>query len=216
MNGDHARSAALLAALAEAQPDQPDLARKALERGARRRARWTWRSNSRGRSRRPSCRPRRGCCWSPTSLRRNRPDRALPGSQRTGDNGDLSFLAPLVDRLGRRPSAATLDRRCATVDQIPVNSLLGPLRAEERALILLKFRRTAEAEPFARRAIGPPARARTALRLAFADGFLAAGDRARALMMLDGMGIDAGAGARSASWRGKLERTGDRQRRRRP
>src|SRR5262249_37583787 len=30
MNGDHARSAALLATIAQTQPDQPDLARKAL------------------------------------------------------------------------------------------------------------------------------------------------------------------------------------------
>src|SRR5213079_1855430 len=30
MNGDHARSATLLASLADSQPDQPDLARKAL------------------------------------------------------------------------------------------------------------------------------------------------------------------------------------------
>jgi tetratricopeptide (TPR) repeat protein len=53
---------------------------------------------------------------------------------------------------------------------------------------LLKFRRGAEAEPFARRAIGAAGARETRVRLALADGFLAAGDRARALAMLDGMG----------------------------
>jgi tetratricopeptide (TPR) repeat protein len=57
----------------------------------------------------------------------------------------------------------------------------------------LKARRTAEAEPFARRAIGTAGAREDRLRLAFADGFLAAGDRARALTMLDGMGGDSAA-----------------------
>ena len=71
---------------------------------------------------------------------------------------------------------------------MPANSLFGPLRVEQRAFILLKFRRTADADPFARRAIGTAGAREDRLRLAFADGFLAAGDRARALAMLDGMG----------------------------
>ena len=86
---------------------------------------------------------------------------------------------------------------------MPANSLLGPLRDEERALILLKFRRTAEAEPYARRAIGSAGAREDRLRLAFADGFLAAGDRARALMMVDGMGGGAAA-ARRGSQAGRL------------
>ena len=49
MSGDHARAAQLLAALAEAEPDQADLARKALSEaiGAGRHA--SWRCASRGR-----------------------------------------------------------------------------------------------------------------------------------------------------------------------
>ena len=65
---------------------------------------------------------------------------------------------------------------------------MAPLATEERAFILLKFRRTAEAEPFARQAVGRAGAREQRLRLAFADGFLAAGDQARALMIVEGMG----------------------------
>ena len=71
---------------------------------------------------------------------------------------------------------------------MPDGSLLAPLPAEERGLILLKFRRTADAETYARRAIGAAGGREKRLRLAFADGFLAAGDRTRALMIIEGMG----------------------------
>jgi tetratricopeptide (TPR) repeat protein len=70
---------------------------------------------------------------------------------------------------------------------------LAPLRNEEHALILLKFRRTVDAEGYARRAIGSAGARENRLRLALADGFLAAGDRDRALVMVDGMGSDAAA-----------------------
>jgi tetratricopeptide (TPR) repeat protein len=68
---------------------------------------------------------------------------------------------------------------------------------------LLKFRRTVEAEPFARRAIGSAGARETHVRLALADGFLAAGDKARALAMLDGMSGDV-AVARQRIASGKL------------
>ena len=73
--------------------------------------------------------------------------------------------------------------------------------ARMRAFILLKSGEPADAEPFARRAIGNAGGARSRLRLALADGFLAAGDRARALAMLDGMGAERLRAARSASRR---------------
>ena len=62
MSGDHARAAQLLAALAEAQPDQTDLARKALSEavGA---GDMPWPCRSPMQCPRPSCRPMRGCCW---------------------------------------------------------------------------------------------------------------------------------------------------------
>jgi tetratricopeptide (TPR) repeat protein len=189
MNGDHARAAELLAALAEAQPDQADIARKAFGEAlgagqidlALRLARSidaaTLPTDAR-------------LLLVADSVKRKRLDHALGWLALKGDGGDLGFIAPLLsawDAAERGDDAKAL----AGIAQIPGNGLLAPLRAEEQALILLKLKRTAEAEPFARRAIGNAGGRETRLRLAFADGFLAAGDRTRALAMIDGM--DAGA-----------------------
>jgi len=189
MNGDHARSAALLATLAELQPGEPDLARKALAEAlgagqmdlalklARRLPAAKLPTDAR-------------LLLVADEVRHKRADRALPLLTAAADTGDLSFLAPLITAWDAA-DRGDLTRAVTTIDQIPVGSLIGPLRAEEKALILLKFRRTADAEPYARRAIGTAGARETRLRLAFADGFLAAGDRARAQIMLDG--IDPGA-----------------------
>jgi tetratricopeptide (TPR) repeat protein len=104
-------------------------------------------------------------------------------------------MSPLViawDQVGR----GDLTRALQAIDTIPSNSLLTPLKAEERALILLKFRRTAEAEPFAKQAIASSSNREIRLRLALADAFLAAGDPARALAMVDDMSSDASAARR--------------------
>ena len=189
MNGDHARSAALLASLAQAQPEQTDLAKKALAEAlgsgqfdlALKLARTIPTAKLPTDAR---------LLLVADEVRRRRPDRALPWLTFAADNGDLSFLVPLInawDAADRGDAARAL----AAIDAIPANTLLGPLRDEEKALLLLKFRRTAEAEPYARRAIGTAGARETRLRLALADGFLAAGDRARAQVMVDG--IDAGA-----------------------
>ena len=188
MAGDHARSASLLASLVQSQPHNEDLARKAVAEAigagqmdlAVRLARSVppQKLSSDGR-----------LLMIADEVRRRRPDRAFPWMQVAGENGDLTFLSPLLTAW---MSAERNDLNAAlqVIDQTPANSLLGPLRAEQRALILLKFRKTAEAEPYARRAIGQAGARETRLRLALADGFLAAGDKARALTMIDGMGND--------------------------
>jgi len=201
MNGDHARSATLLAALADSQPDQPDLARKALAEaigaGQMDLALTLTQKVPTGKL---STEAR--LLLAADALRHNRLDRAQGWLAAKADNGDLSFLTPLLTAwdAAQRGDA---DRALTTIDQIPVNSLLGPLKAEESALILLKLRRTADAEPFARRAIGSAGARENRLRLAFADGFLAAGDKARAEIMIDGMGAEA-AEARQRVLAGKL------------
>ena len=53
--------------------------------------------------------------------------------------------------------------------------------------------RTLDAEPFARRAIGSAGARESRVRLALADGFLAAGDRPRAAAMIEGMSGNASA-----------------------
>jgi tetratricopeptide (TPR) repeat protein len=189
MNGDHARSAALLASLAQTQPDQTDLAKKALGEalGAGQFDLALKLARSIPTAKLPTD---ARLLLVADEVRRRRPDRALPWLTFAADNGDLSFLAPLISAWDAA-DRGDATRALATLDQVPANSLLGPLRDEEKALILLKFRRAADAEPFARRAIGTSGARETRVRLALADGFLAAGDRARAQAMVDG--IDAGA-----------------------
>ena len=192
LSGDHARSAALLAALAQAQPDQTDLARKALLEalGA---GQIDLALSVAGRLPAAKLPVEARLLLVSSEVRKRRIDRALawvqPGS---GDSANLSFLIPLLTAwdLAER---GDMDRALATIDAIPNNSLLAPLRNEEHALILLKFRRTVDAEGYARRAIGSAGARENRLRLALADGFLAAGDRDRALVMVDGMGSDAAA-----------------------
>jgi tetratricopeptide (TPR) repeat protein len=186
LSGDHNRAAELLAALAQSQPDQVDIAKKAL-------------SEAIGAGNMPLAISLVGNV-PPANLtsdarllmvvdevKRRRLDRAMPWLQARGDAGDLTFLAPLITAwdFAERGNA---DQALQAIDQIPANSLMAPLRNEERALLLLKFKRPADAEPFARRAIGNAGSREDRLRLAFADGFLEAGDKARALAMLDGMG----------------------------
>ena len=117
-------------------------------------------------------------------LRRGKADRALPFLSPGGDDGDLSFIAPYV-RAWAAADRRNLADALTTLEQIPVNSLLGGYRDEQRAYILLKFKMTQDAEPFARRAIGQAARREIQVRLALADGFAAAGDKARAMAMLE-------------------------------
>jgi tetratricopeptide (TPR) repeat protein len=64
---------------------------------------------------------------------------------------------------------------------------------EETAFALLKLKKTADAEPYARRAIGTAGPREYRVRLALAAGFQAAGDRDRALAMLDGISGDTSA-----------------------
>jgi tetratricopeptide (TPR) repeat protein len=191
INGDHARSAELLAGLAEAEPGHTGIARSALVEAigagqfdlALRLARSL-----------PAAKlPTDARLLLVTDeVKRHRLQQALGWLNAGGERGDLSFLAPFLtawDAADRGDSRAAL----ASIATVPSKSLLAPLRAEEQALILLKFRRTADAEPFARRAIGNAGARETHVRLALSDGFLAAGDRTRALAMLDGMSGDAAA-----------------------
>src|SRR3954463_9233079 len=201
LSGDHARSAALLAALAEARPDQAELGRKAFTEalGA---GQMGLALSVAARIPPAKLSTEARLLLVADQVRRKRIDQAMGWLRGTGDGPDLTFLSPLLIAwdASQRGDA---DRALASIDQVPGNSLLSPLKYEERALILLKFRRTAEAEPYARRAIGSAGARENRLRLALADGFLEAGDRDRALMMIDGMGSDAAA-ARQRVLTGKV------------
>lgn len=191
MNGEHVRAAQLLASLADSEPDVIQFAQQALTEaiGA---GQMDLALGITAKIPPAKLSTDARLLLVTNAVKQHRIDRALPWLTATGGNGDLTFLSPLLtawDAAERGDQAGAL----AAIGQIPANSLLTSLRDEEQAYILLKFRRSAEAEPFARRAIGASGARETHVRLALADGFLAAGDKARALAMIDGMSSDSAA-----------------------
>jgi tetratricopeptide (TPR) repeat protein len=194
MSGDHARAASLLAALAEAQPDQADIAKKALSEAIG--AGDMSLALSLARAVPAAKLPIDARLLLATEeIKRRHPESASRWLGSTGDNGDLTFLVPLINAW-IAADRGDQQRALAAFDQISPSSLLAPVEAEERAFLLLKFRRNAEAEPLARQAVGRAGARDARLRLAFADAFLAAGDRARALMIIEGMGAGEAAARR--------------------
>ena len=191
MSGEHGRSAELLAALADSNSSNATINRKALAEalGA---GNFQLALRLAGNLPHSELGVDARLLLVAEELRRGQSDRALRWVTGSDDEGNLQFLEPLIKAwaaVERRDMAGAL----ATIDAIPANSLLGPFKFENRAFILLKFRRAAEAEPFARRALGSAGAREARLRLALADGFLAAGDRKRALAMVAEMGTETGA-----------------------
>ena len=198
MSGDHARAAQLLAGLAEAQPDQSDIARKALSEaiGAGNMQLALSLAHAVPAAKLPVD---ARMLLVTEEIRRRHPERAAQWLAPVGGSGDLTDLVPLINAwtAAERGDAT---QALSSLDQARARGLLSALEAEERAFILLKFGRSADAEPFARQAASRAGARDARLRLAFADAFLAAGDKARALMIVDGMGEgEAAARARIAA-----------------
>jgi tetratricopeptide (TPR) repeat protein len=191
IDGDHSRAAQLLAMLADEQPDKVEIAQQALTEaiGA---GRMGLALGLTGKIPAAKLTTDARLLLVTNAVKQHQIDRALPWLASTGGSGDLTFLSPFLNawdaaERGDQP------RAMSSLSRIPVNSILGPLKDEEQALILLKFRSAADAEPYARRAIGTAGARETRVRLALADGFLASGDRARAAVMVDGMSGNAAA-----------------------
>jgi tetratricopeptide (TPR) repeat protein len=186
MAGEHARAAALLASLAAADPGQSDLAQKALAEAlgagqmdlALSLARTIPSAKLTSEAR---------LLLVGDEIRRRRPEQAVRWLSANSENGDLSFLTPMITAWSAA-DRGDIANALATLDQVPAGSLLTSLVPEQRAFILIKARRTAEAESLARQAVGAAGGREDRLRLAFADGFLGAGDKQRALMIIEGMG----------------------------
>jgi tetratricopeptide (TPR) repeat protein len=186
MAGEHARAAALLASLAAADPGQSDLAQKALAEAlgagqmdlALSLARTIPSAKLTSEAR---------LLLAGDEIRLRRPEQAVRWLSANSENGDLSFLTPMITAWSAA-DRGDIANALATLDQVPAGSLLASLVPEQRAFILIKARRTAEAEPLARQAVGAAGEREDRLRLAFADGFLGAGDKQRALMIVEGMG----------------------------
>jgi len=191
INGEHVRAAELLASLADAQPGEIQFAQQALTEalGA---GQFPLALSLAAKLPPDKLSTDARLLLITEAVKQRRLDRALPWLASRGGTGDLNFLAPLLDAWDAA-ERGDQTRALSSINQIPAKGLLGPLLNEEQALLLLKFRRTAEAEPFARRAIGSAGARETRVRLALADGFLAAGDRTRAAAMVEGMGSDSSA-----------------------
>ena len=189
INGEHAQAAELLAALADAQPGEVQFTQQALTEAigsgqmnlalelARRLPTTKLSSEAR-------------LLLVTEAVKQHQPDRALTWLAPTADNADLRLFAPLVSAWAAADNGDQA-RALSSLNQVEIKSPLRPLLDQEQALILLKLRRPAEAEPFAQRAIASSAGPREVrIRLALADGFLASGDRVRAAAMVDGLGPD--------------------------
>ena len=124
------------------------------------------------------------------ALRSNNSARALELLPGSSPKEDIGFLRPF---LAAWMSADTRDlpRALAALNTLSPKDLLAGLGPEQRALILLKFGRIAEAEPYVQQVVKAGGGREQRMRLAFADCYLALGDRARALSMVDGLGPEA-------------------------
>ena len=200
MSGQHARSAELLASLAQSNPANQSLARKALAQAVD--AGNMALAVDLARRLPPSQLSIDGRLLLITdALNRGRFDQAVALVSAGGDEGNLAFLDPLI-RAWSASESRDLRGALAALDSIPNTSLANAFRDENRAWILLKFGRTPEALPFARRAVASAGPRETRLRLAFADSFLKRRDRAAAIAMVEGIGSD-GALAADAIRRGR-------------
>ncbi len=119
-------------------------------------------------------------------LRKGDDARASALLRTQGGTIDSGFMAPFVEawiRAGKRD-----DYALTILGTVPASNPLAALRDEQRALILLRLKRPADALASAEVALANAGGRADRLRLAFADGFRAAGDRTNALKMLDGGG----------------------------
>jgi len=112
--------------------------------------------------------------------------RALSLLKGSSPGSDVSFLRPFVQAWA---SADDRDLRgaMAALDSLSARDLLAGMGPEQRAFIQLKFGNVAEADPLVTQALKVGGGREQRLRLAFADSYLAAGDRTRALSMVNGL-----------------------------
>jgi len=123
------------------------------------------------------------------ALKRGQDAQAIELLGKTDGGADLSFWEPLV-RAWNAAERKDMTGALAALGKVPRNSAFAPFVDEQAALILLKLGRTADAEAYARRAIGNAGAREYRLRLALAAGFAAAGDRPRSEAMLEGISGD--------------------------
>ena len=190
ISGDHSRSAQLLGALVEGSAGNRTIAREAVAQAIS--AGEMKLALRLARSMTPvDLSPEARLLLVADELRERRPDRAVQYLQgTTGGDVNLTFIAPVVEawRFAERRDARALQ----LLDRFPANNPLINYVPEQRAFVLLKLGRAAEAQPFVERALSAAGAREHRLRLGFADAFLGAGDRARAVAVLQGLGTEVG------------------------
>jgi tetratricopeptide (TPR) repeat protein len=124
------------------------------------------------------------------ALRSNDSVRALELLSGPSPKEDIGFLRPFLAAWASA-DARDLPRALAALNTLSPRDLLAGLGPEQRALILLKFGRIAEADPYVQQALKVGGGREQRMRLAFADSYLALGDRTRALSMVSGLGPEA-------------------------
>jgi tetratricopeptide (TPR) repeat protein len=191
INGEHAQAARLLATLVDARPDQIQFAQQALTEAIGS-GQMDLALNLAAKIPPAKLSAEARLLLVTEAVRQGQAERALPWLAPSSGTADLRLFAPLISAWDAADHGGQ-QRALAILNQVDAKSPLRPLLDQEQALILLKFRRTAEAEPFARRAIASAGARERRLRLALADGFLAAGDRARAATMVQDMAGDSSA-----------------------
>lgn len=125
------------------------------------------------------------------ALRSKDEARAVALLQDRSEAGDLGFVRPFVQAWAAA-DANDQARALAALNGVSSGNLLAALSPENRALILLKFRRTAEAQPLVDQVLKTAGGRESRLRFAFADAYQAAGDQARATAVLKPLGAAAG------------------------
>jgi tetratricopeptide (TPR) repeat protein len=203
LSGDHVRSAQLLAALAQLDPKNQEIVRSALAEAigagdmplALRLAR-----SLAAQSRPVDAR----LLLAAEAFRLNRPDAALAYLSSASQEGDLQFFNPLL-RAWVAAEQGNQRAALSAIDAIASDNALAPFLAENKAFLLLKFRHSAAAEPVVRKALAAAGGRQQRLRFGFADAYLAAGDEARAMAVLEGLGAGA---ARARQQIGNGRRTG--------
>lgn len=182
MNGDHAEAAQLLSELAGSSSDAAQQAvSEAVSAGD-----FNLALSLISRSRMASRSLESRLLLAADALRRHEPELAEQWLGSSADDLDPAFWDPIITAWAdaeRADGAAALSALAA----VPQTTGFASVADEQRALILLKLGRTAEAEPVAQRALDRAGEHEFQLRLELAAGFEAAGDRTRALQMIEGV-----------------------------
>ncbi len=180
--GDQARAARLFALLAERDPANRDLSRRAVSTAIE--AGDTALALKVAQRLKPAELGLDGRLLLVADLlARGRANDTLNIVNETTKDSDGGFLAPVLR--GWAEQQARVDGS-ARLENLAPNSLLAPFAAEQRAAMLLSSKRVAEALPLIDKALEIGGRRAVRVRLAFAAGLARAGQRDRAEALLVG------------------------------